>query len=263
VVIDNFSLVLDPTKRFSNRVQNYLKYRPGYPPAIIGLLESECGLTADSIIADLGSGTGFLSELFLRHGNQVFGVEPNREMRLAGETYLAQYPSFSSVNARAEVTTLPDRSVDFITAGQAFHWFDREKARAEFERILKPGGWVVLTWNGFRVEASPLNAAYQQIVLLYGTDYQEVRREVIGREIESFYLPLVCKCARFEFRQMFDFEGLKGRLLSASYTPEPDHPNYEPMLRDLRAIFDDHQKDGKVAFEYETEVYYGQLQACG
>jgi SAM-dependent methyltransferase len=253
--------VRDPTKRFSNRVENYLKYRPRYPPAITGLLERECELTGASIIADLGSGTGFLSELFLKHGNPVFGVEPNHEMRLAGEEYLAQYPGFSSVNGRAEVTTLPDKSVDLITAGQAFHWFNREKARVEFERILKPNGWVVLTWNGFRVETGPLNAAYQEIVLRYGTDYQEVRREVINADIESFYVPGNCRLAHFEFQQMFDFEGLKGRLLSASYAPEPDHPNYEPMLRDLRDVFDANQKDGKVVFGYETELYYGKLQA--
>jgi len=253
--------MLDPTKRFSNRVENYLKYRPGYPPGVISLLEAECGLTPESVIADLGSGTGFLSELFLKHGNRVFGVEPNREMRAAGEEMLAKYPKFSSIDATAESTTLGNASVDFITAGQAFHWFDREKAGAEFERILKPGGWVVLLWNGFRVETSPLNNAYQQLVLKYGTDYQEVRREIIRCDVESFYAPEACQCARFEFQQGFDFEGLKGRLLSSSYAPEPDHPHYQPLLLGLEEIFDANQTDGKVVFCYETELYYGQLSA--
>ena len=251
--------MLDPTKRFSNRVENYIKYRPTYPPDIIKLLEAKCGLTPESVIADLGSGTGILSGLFLTNGNRVFGVEPNREMRAAGDRLLARYPKFSSVNATAEATTLVTASVDFITAGQAFHWFDRVKARAEFERILKPNGWVILVWNGFRVEISSLNTAYQQLVLQYGTDYQEVRREVIGCEVESFYQPGKCDCARFEFQQVFDFEGLKGRLLSSSYAPEPDHPSYKPMLHELREIFDANQKDGGVVFFYETELYYGQL----
>jgi len=251
--------VLDPIKRFSNRVDNYAKYRPNYPAEVIGLLEAECGLTPASVIADVGSGTGILSELFLKHGNRVFGVEPNREMRAASNKLLAGYPKFSSIDASAEATTLANASVDFITAGQAFHWFDRERARAEFERILKPHGWVVLIWNGFRVEASPLNNAYQQLVLQYGTDYQEVRREIIGCDVESFYAPKACRCARFVFQQPFDFEGLKGRLLSSSYAPEPDHPNYEPMLRELQEIFMTNQKDGKVDFHYETELYYGQL----
>jgi len=253
--------VLDPTKRFSNRVEDYIKYRPSYPPDVIGLLEVECGLTPASVIADVGSGTGILSELFLKHGNRVFGVEPNREMRAAGDKLLAKYSNFSSIDGAAEATTRVNTSVDFITAGQAFHWFDRQRSRAEFERILKPGGWVVLIWNGFRVETSPLNNAYQQLVLEYGTDYQEVRREIIGCDVESFYTPGVCQVARFEFQQPFDFEGLKGRLLSSSYAPEPDHPHYQPMLRKLREIFDANQKDGKIIFHYETELYYGQLSA--
>ena len=253
--------MLDPTRRFSNRVDNYLKYRPTYPAAIIPLLESECALTAESVIADLGSGTGLLTELFLRHGNPVFGVEPNPEMREAGENSLAKYPKFTSVNATAEVTTLPDESVDLVIAGQAFHWFDRQKARPEFVRILKPDGWVVLAWNGYRVESSPLMAAYQDLVVRYGTDYSEVQREVVGCDVETFYAPGTCQCARFEFQHAFDCEGLKGRLLSASYAPGPDHPDYDQMLRDVRKMFDANHQDVRVAFEYETEVYYGRLPA--
>ena len=253
--------MLDPTRRFSNRVENYLKYRPTYPAEIIPLLQSECDLTAESVIADLGSGTGLLTELFLKHGNAVFGVEPNDEMRAAGEKVLAKYPRFSSVNGTAEATTLPDNSFDMIVAGQAFHWFDREKARPEFVRILKPDGWVVLVWNGYRVESSPLMNAYQDLVVRYGTDYSEVQREVVGCDVEAFYAPGFCKCARFEFQQSFDYEGLKGRLLSASYAPEPDHPNFAAMLTDMGKVFDANQQDGRVVFAYETELYYGQLSA--
>lgn len=251
--------VLDPTKRFSNRVENYLKYRPGYPHEIIDLLKSECGLTAASVIADLGSGTGLLSELFLKEGNTVSCVEPNAGMRAAGENILMKYPNFISINATAENTTLPDHWIDFVIAGQAFHWFDREQARKEFLRILKPNGWVVLVWNGFRVEKSPLIAGYQQIVLRYGTDYQEVRREVTGLGLESFFAPGSFKCARFDYQQVFDFEGLKGRLLSASYAPEPDHPSFCPMIEELRRLFETTQQEGNVIFDYDTEVYYGKL----
>src|SRR5207253_7865349 len=159
----------------------------------------------------------------------------------------------------AEAKTLPAKSADLIIAGQAFHWFNHEAARVEFARILKPGGWVMLVWNGYRVDSSPLMAAYQDLVVKYGTDYEAVRREIATREIESFYAPGSCKCERFEFQQSFDYEGLKGRLLSASYAPEPGHPNYEPMLRQLRDVFAANQKDGKVVFYYETELYYGQL----
>jgi SAM-dependent methyltransferase len=254
--------MLDPTRRFSSRVENYLKYRPSYPAAIIPLLEKECGLSQESIIADLGSGTGLLAELFLKYGATVYAVEPNDDMRQAGEGVLAAYAGFHSghsVNGTAEATTLPNAAVDFITAGQSFHWFDPAKARVEFARILKPGGWVVLIWNGFRVEISPLNRAYQELVVRYGTDYHEVTRELHGRELETFFAPGSHKLAHFNFEQVFDYQGLEGRLLSSSFIPEPGHPNYEPMLKDLRDIFAAHQKNGEVSFAYETEMYYGQL----
>ncbi|HMJ25479.1 MAG TPA: class I SAM-dependent methyltransferase [Pyrinomonadaceae bacterium] len=253
--------MLHPTRRFSNRVENYLRYRPTYPPEIIPLLESKCGLTAESAIADLGSGTGFLTELFLKRGNPVFGVEPNPEMRAAGEKVLAGYPKFRSIDGTAESTTLPDHSVDFVTVGQAFHWFDRQLCRPEFERILKPNGWLVLVWNGYRIETSPFMAGYQDLVVRYGTDYSEVQREVVACDVESFYAPGSCGYANFEFQQTFDYEGLQGRLLSASYAPEPDHPDYQAMLGEARRLFDAHQTNGKVIFAYETEVYYGQLTA--
>ena len=251
--------MLDPTKRFSNRVENYLKYRPRYPAAIIPLLESECGLTRETVIADIGSGTGFMTELFLKHGNRVFGIEPNEEMRSAGERLLAKYPKFFSLNTTAETTTLPDNSIDLIISGQAFHWFDRQKAKVEFARILKPEGWLVLVWNGFRVESSPLMRGYQELLLRYGTDYQEVSREIEGCDIEAFFSPEKCRRARFDFKQVFDFEGLKGRLLSASYAPEQTAPRFGQMIDELRAVFEANQGDGTVDFDYETEVYYGQL----
>jgi SAM-dependent methyltransferase len=252
--------VLNPTQRFSNRVENYRKYRPGYPAEIIPLLKSECELTNQSVIADLGSGTGLFSAIFLRNGNPVFGIEPNAEMRKAGEQTL-NGSNFKSIEGTAENTTLTDAAVDFVVAGQAFHWFDREKARPEFKRVLRPGGWVVLAWNGYRVESSRMMRAYQELVAKYGTDYSEVQREVVGVDVQAFYAPGSCKCARFSFQQRFEYEGLEGRLLSSSFAPGPEHPGYEAMLRDLRALFEANKEDGKVNFDYETEVYYGRLDA--
>jgi SAM-dependent methyltransferase len=252
--------MLDPTKRFSNRVDNYLKYRPRYPPEIIPLLNKECGLTPDSLIADIGSGTGFLAELFLRNGNRVLGVEPNAEMRAAGEQLLAQYANFTSVEATAENTSLPDSSVDFVTAGQAFHWFNRAKARSEFARILKPNGWVVILWNGYDPERTPLLKGYHEVLLRYGTDYREVRREIEDTHIDKFFTSSAYKVARFSFQQSFDFEAFKGRTLSASYAPQVGELNYEPMLNQLREVFEANQTNGKVTFDYDTEAYYGRLQ---
>ena len=200
-----------------------------------------------------------MTELFLKHGNRVFGIEPNAQMRSAGERLLAKYPKFSSLNTTAEVTRLPDNSIDLIIAGQAFHWFDRQKAKMEFARILKPEGWLVLVWNGFRIESSPLMRGYQELLLRYGTDYQEVSREIEGCDIEAFFCPDKCRRAHFDLKQIFDFEGLKGRLLSASYAPDQTDPRFGEMINELRAVFEASQSDGTVDFDYETEVYYGQL----
>ncbi|HVM60384.1 MAG TPA: class I SAM-dependent methyltransferase [Verrucomicrobiae bacterium] len=250
----------DPTLRFSSRVENYIKYRPGYPPSIIDTLTAECRLTPSSIIADVGSGTGILSEMFLQNGNRVFGIEPNREMREAGERLLKRYPNFASVNGAAEATSLADRSVDFITAGQAFHWFDRDRARREFARILKPNGWVVLIWNERLTDTSPFSRAYEELLQAFGTDYAAVdHRNVDADAIATFFSPQPVTLRRFENRQTFDFDSVKGRLLSSSYAPEPGHAHYQPMLDKLQAIFDQHQIDGKVNFDYVTRMYFGRL----
>lgn len=250
----------DPTHRFSSRVADYIKYRPGYPREVLTLLEDECGLTAASVIADVGSGTGILSELFLRNGNRVFGVEPNREMREAGERLLASFDNFTSVEGRAEATTLPDASVDFVTAGQAFHWFDREGARREFARILRPFGWVVAIWNDRRTEGTPFLEDYERMLIEYSTDYCEVSVKYADEvTLEKFFGALGFRAKSFTNTQVFDFEGLRGRLTSSSYTPEPGHPNFEPMMRELAAVFDRHQRDGIISFDYDTKVFYGQL----
>lgn len=250
----------DPTKRFSNRAENYAKFRPRYPDALIDIFKSDCELTETSIITDVGSGTGILSELFLRNGNTVVGVEPNAAMRAVAERLLKEFAKFASVDGTAEETTLETSSVDLITAAQAFHWFNRARAKREFARILKPGGWVALIWNERRLDSTPFLQEYENLLLRYGTDYQEVRQENVAGEISSFFAPETFKLQNLENFQHFDFESLKGRVSSASYTPEPGHPNFEPMLSKLEQIFKTHNADGLVTFEYKTKVYYGHIR---
>jgi SAM-dependent methyltransferase len=250
----------DPTKRFSSRVGNYIKYRPGYPVQIVDFLKHECALTAATLITDVGSGTGKLAELFLANGNQVLGVEPNQAMREAGERLLAPFPKFKSLAATAEATTLPDHSVDMVTAGQAFHWFDKTAARHEFQRILKPGGFVVLIWNDRKTEGSPFLQAYEELLMTFGTDYQDVNhRHVDAKILDSFFGSGGFKQHSISNEQHFDFEGLKGRLLSSSYAPEAGHPRHQPMLERLQTVFQAHQQNGKVAMEYDTLIFYGKL----
>lgn len=251
----------DPTQRFSSRVENYIRYRPGYPSAILEVLARECGLTPASVIADVGCGTGLLAALFLSHGNRVFGVEPNTEMRTAGAHQLHAYSRFTSVDGTAEATNLADGSVDFVTAGQAFHWFDRPRARAEFARVLKPRGYVELVWNERQPEASAFAAAYEALIARYGTDFPTVdHRRVDDDAIAAFFGPGTYELRRFWNSQVFDFEGLQGRLLSSSYAPEAGHPDHEPMLRELRTIFATHQLNGRIRFDYETKLYFGRLE---
>lgn len=253
--------MIDSIRRFDRTVEYYIKYRPHYPYAVVEFLQSACQLTPAMTVADIASGTGFLAEIFLQHGNPVIGIEPNADMRAAGVHYLRDYPSFGSLSATAEATTLPTNSVDMITAGQAFHWFDREKTRQEFVRILKPEGWVVLVWNLPRRD-TPFMAAYEQIWLKYlapKTHSNDSDTQVVENELRDWYSPGTVTFKSFDNFQTLDFAGLRGRVLSSSYSPTPEHPDYAPMLDELKTIFEAHQADGKITIAYECRVCYGQL----
>src|SRR6516162_10406305 len=165
----------DSKRRFSNRAADYARYRPAYPLEVLDVLRDWCALKPEHAIADIGSGTGLLTKLVLENGNPVFGVEPNAEMRAAGEHVLQGCTNFSSVSGSAEATTLPSQAVDFITAGQAFHWFNVPLAAKEFRRILKPGGWVVVVWQDRRMEDTPFARAYEDLLERYCTDYKRVK----------------------------------------------------------------------------------------
>jgi len=248
-----------PTERFSSRVENYVRYRPGYPREVTELLQNDCGLAAESVVADVGSGTGKLTELLLQSGCRVFGIEPNCEMREAGERLLSCNPRFTSVAASAEVTSLVTQSVDLIVAGQAFHWFDRERTRNEFLRILKPNGWVALIWNDRCTDTTPFLAAYEGLLREFASDYEQVNHRNIDIEVLSGFFRAEPKFKKFVYTQHFDFEGLKGRLLSSSYAPERGQSKHEAMLGRLREIFDTYQHSDTVVFDYDTLVYYGRL----
>jgi len=252
---------MNSVNRFSSRVENYAKYRPGYPPELLEILQSGCGLTKESVIADIGSGTGLLSKVFLKNGNAVFGIEPNELMRAKAERLPTSFPQFKSVAATAENTTLPTGSIDFITAGQAFHWFDRKAAKQEFTRILKPEGSVALVWNARRLDSTAFLREYEALLLRYSPDYPVVRHETIDDGIADFFAPQPMTCASLENVQRLEFESLKGRLCSSSYAPEAGQPNFEPMLSELRDIFNTHNQNGVVNFEYDTKIYYGHLRS--
>ncbi len=253
---------MDPTQRFSARVENYVRYRPGYPARVLDLLRGRYGLTRNSEVADIGSGTGTVARMFLENGNRVFGVEPNAEMRRAGERLLAGFPRFTSVATTAEKTTLLDRSVDFVAAGQAFHWFDPGLTRREFERILRPQGLVVLVWNARRKERTGFLETYERLLETHGTDYAEVSHGRRGspEEVRDFFAPMPVEAWTFENAQRLDLAGLKGRVLSSSYVPAEGEAGCAEMLAELEDVFWRYQDGGTVTVRYDTRVYVGMLQ---
>lgn len=252
--------VRDPKTRFSDRVDDYLKYRLRYGREVVDALADACGLEPPHILADVGCGTGFSAEPFLQNGNRVVGIEPNREMREAGKSYLASYSNFEMREGSAERTGLPAASVDYVLAGQAFHWFAQEPARAEFARVLKPGGWCVLIWHDRSDDASPFLRAYEEFLQRHAVDYnQVVHRQVANFDVmRAFFAPCEVKLIALSAQQRFDFDGLRGRLLSSSYMPR-EGEKAEAMLADLPQLFSPYQRDGHVVLQYEMKIFYGHL----
>jgi SAM-dependent methyltransferase len=248
-----------PTARFSDRVENYVRYRPGYPPQVLDLLRAECGLRPSHIVADIAFGAGAFTRLLLESGNSVFAVEPNADMRERGMHELESYERLVVIAGTAEETTLRSASVDFVTAAQAAHWFDLPRARAEFGRILRPDGWCVLIWNERLTSGNPFLRDYEELLLTYGTDYKEVRHERTTAVIHDFFAPAPYQERVFSLRQRFDYEGAAGRLLSSSYAPLEGHPSHAPMMQEMDRIFRVNARDGKVEFVYNTRVFYGRL----
>lgn len=250
---------MNTVERFSNRVENYVKYRPSYPPEVMQLFRDEMGLRPDSVIADVGSGTGISAKLFLENGNEVFGIEPNDGMRAAAEEFLANFPNFHSRNGIAENTGLPNDSVDLVIAAQAFHWFNPERTRAEFTRILKENGFVALIWNERQLDTTPFLIEYEQFLLKFANDYTKVRHENIDEEKLFDFYGRDFRRTTFENRQIFDFDGLKGRVLSSSYMPAETDESYQPMITELQALFAKHTESGKIEISYDTNIFYAQL----
>jgi SAM-dependent methyltransferase len=248
-------------ERFSDRVADYVRYRPRYPATVLDVLRRDAGLSADLVVADIGAGTGFSAELFLEHGNEVVCVEPNAGMRAAAAALLGERPRLRIVDGTAEATGLGACSIDMVVAAQAFHWFDAVTARREFVRILRPGGYAVLMWNTRRIDASRFLYEYEQLLIRHGTDYAAVRHDHADRAIVERFFGGSLQHASLYNEQQLDLNGLVGRVLSSSYTPAADDPRRAPLLRDLEQLFAAHQHAGRVRLEYDTDVNFGRLDA--
>ena len=248
------------TSRFSKTIDYYDRFRPGYPKELIAFLQKEIKLKPSHVIADIGSGTGKLSSLFLERKNKVYAVEPNQDMRDFAERNFSQDENFISIDGTAEATQLPDHSVDFITVAQAFHWFNYSKFRMECQRILKPGGWVLLIWNKRVDEKSSFMKSYNEFLNQFATDYQKVNLRYVDHEIfKSFYGHSDYKLYTIEHSQSFDRKGLDGRYLSCSYAYDSTHSQHEEAMSTLRQIFDQFNVEERVNMWYRMELYYGQI----
>jgi SAM-dependent methyltransferase len=249
-----------PCDRLSDRVEDYVRFRPSYPAGVFDALARDAGWQPGQRVADIGSGTGIFAGLLLERGNTVFAVEPNHAMRAAAEKALGAHARFRSVKGEAEATTLAGASVGGVTAAQAFHWFHRPAVRGEFQRILRPGGWLAIIWNNRLTDTTPFLRAYEQALLDWSVDYSLVKESnPAGAGIAEFFAPAPVHTSEFENFQRFDWDGLLGRSMSSSYAPRPGHARHDRLAAELRRIFEEHQRNGEVRFEYRTVVYAGRL----
>lgn len=252
--------MLPPTERFSDRVADYVRARPSYPPEVLELLISEYKINSESAIADVGCGTGIFAKQLLSIGCSVIGVEPNESMRNAAISLLGHERNFEVVTGTGEDTGLPSRCVDLVTAAQAFHWFDQEKAYQEFSRILHPGGLVCLLWNERKSSGSDFLDGYEAVLKEFAPEYAHVKhRNNADQGILDWYRNDDAKIYSFTNDQVIDLDGLLGRAFSSSYLPAAGTPERDEIEGELRDLFQRTNKDGSVLFEYETKVFIGPL----
>lgn len=251
---------MQPTERFSDRAAVYTRGRPTYPDALVAHLRAAGALTDGATVVDVGSGTGLSCEPFLRAGCTVIGVEPNAPMRAVGDERLAPTGRFRSVDGRAEATTLPPACAQLVIAGQAFHWFEPERAGAEARRLLVPGGWAALIWNDRPATGTAFLEGYEALLHEYGIDYGKIaHRHVDTDAIARYFAPVEPMVARFDNPRSLDRDELAALVGSASYMPPPGHPRHAAMAAALERLFDAHAVDGRVAMHYRTRMHYGPL----
>lgn len=247
-------------KRFDGKGEIYARFRPSYPKEMIDFLYTEAGLSPNAAIADIGAGTGILTRLLLERGSTVFAVEPNADMRRQAETALKDCSACRFLCGNAEHTMLPDHCVDFVTAAQAFHWFDREQFKAECRRILKRSGKVILIWN-CRDEASALVQENAEVNKQYclrfrgfagGLNSPEAQREAL----HTFFAgPFMTR--QFENPQRFTQETFVGRNFSSSYAPSMDSDAGQRYQAVLQTLFQKYSQNGILTVPHHTYCHIG------
>ena len=247
------------TQRFTGRAQDYDRYRMRYPTdAVLAYLRNTCGLSSQHFIADVGAGTGMLSEIFLANGNAVVAIEPNAEMRAVCMKLQEHWPDLTVTDAIAEATTLADHSVDIVAAGRAFHWFNLDLAIPEFRRILKPDGWVALLSAGRSHDANDQARAFEQLLQDYGTDYTYIRSGYrVHERLEEIFSEL--HQVTFAGTQQLDWSSYLGQALSLSITPRPLDPSYPAFEEALRNQFNRYAIEEQITVPTNCWVAAGRL----
>lgn len=247
---------MESTERFSDRVENYVKYRPDYPADLVPMLIEKCGLVDGAVIADVGCGTGISSKHFLELGFSVIGVEPNENMRAAAVKYLAAFDRFTAVDGTGEATTLGDASVDMVVVAQAFHWLDQAAAATEFRRIMRSPGRVALIWNERVMDEPGFHVEYESLIKRHGSDYHKVREHRMNNaELEAFFGD---EYGELNLRnsQRLDLDGLIGRTMSSSYMPNDGDPSAAAVRHELETLFAKRERNGRIEILYNTNVYF-------
>ena len=252
--------MLPPTERFSDRVADYVQARPSYPTEVITLLVEKCGIDSNSFIADIGCGTGIFTQQLLSIGCLVVGVEPNVPMLKAAVANLGSHDQFLAVEASGEDTRLADKCVDLVTVAQAFHWLSPSQARQEFQRILKPKGWVALIWNERKSSGSQFLEGYEKVLKEFAPEYALVKhRNNSDDSTLAWFQNPEAELHSFENSHMIDQAGLLRRAFSSSYVPAEGTDSREVIAKELTKLFDSTHEEGLVSFDYETKVFLGQL----
>ena len=247
------------TDRFTDKVENYVKYRPSYPVEAISWIVTKCNQPHKEIFADIGSGTGIFTKLLLDNVGKVYGVEPNEKMRKSAEEELKIFDNFTSVCGTAENTGLNDNSIDYISVAQAFHWFDFDKTMSEFKRILKPNGKVFLIWN-LRKRDTEFLDMYEKTLYEVSVDYRLVSTENrVDEKIIKNFIPVELEINSFKHQQKFDWNGFLGRHFSSSYAPKEETRESEILLEKMYDLFNSCAVDNLIDFNYETKVYSGKF----
>ena len=249
----------DPENLFAGKASIYSRYRPGYPREIIQILEEETGFNNDWKVADIGSGTGILSGLFIENGNTVYCVEPNYEMQSEALRRYDNLGNHIPVTGTAEHTNLREQSIDLIVAGQSFHWFNTDLAKEEFGRIIRPGGFAALIWNNRSEDEGTFSREYDKICVKYSRNYHGTGSTAITEEtFQNFFTHGYRRYNIQNYRQI-DQDGVVGRYLSAIYALKPEDSDYGIAMKSLMDLFRRFQKDGKVTMEYTTEIVIGKF----